>query len=598
MKFKKFIALGLVGMLSAAALIGCEKGGTGTAGGEGTGTGTATVVDGGVDDKGQAVKKEYSDDEIVEMSFFATMTGTEINNGANDIQKEIAKRTGVSVKERWLVGQTASEAVETLIATGNLPDFIDGGDGCQKLYDEGLLVPWDEYLEMYPNLKEMYNDYEWSQFRQADGHIYWANIFQNSWEGIAAGNTHNDEAFWVQVKVLEWDNYPTIKTLDQYFDLLERYYAANPTFTDNSGKVINVVPYSVCTFDWLYFSIENPGQFLAGYPNDGSVIVDTTTKKIVDYNTTDVTKKYFKKLNEEYKKGIIDKEFATQSEEQYKEKVNSGRVLGLVDQNWHFNVEASGAFNDKGGSLHDLGLEYVPLGITIDESVTENRWHTYGDTLNTSSGIGVTTSCADPNKAFAFLSACLDDDVHNLRFWGIEGEDYLVDDNGLFYRTQEIRDKWNDPDYQASHICAYGYFPQFGGMCKDGINARMPGDQVSEFQLSLSDDVKKCFDAYNANNFPDMIGSVVEPNHCWFPMWSYSNTLTDVSQSDGAAAWINMGKIKHEWIPKVVTADDFDATWDKYMDAYAGTKPEDFLAEMQGELDKRIAAAAEAGITY
>ena len=28
---------------------------------------------------------------------------------------------------------------------------------------------------------------------------------------------------------------------------------------------------------------------------------------------------------------------------------------------------------------------------------------------------------------------------NNLRFWGVEGVDYLVDDNGLFYRTPEIR---------------------------------------------------------------------------------------------------------------------------------------------------------------
>ena len=37
-------------------------------------------------------------------------------------------------------------------------------------------------------------------------------------------------------------------------------------------------------------------------------------------------------------------------------------------------------------------------------------------------------------------------------------------------------------------------------------------------------------------------------------------------------------------------AKDFDKTWDEYMKAYAACKPEDFIAEMQQELDKRIAA--------
>ena len=32
----------------------------------------------------------------------------------------------------------------------------------------------------------------------------------------------------MQVKVLEWANYPELKTLDDYFDLIESYLAANP----------------------------------------------------------------------------------------------------------------------------------------------------------------------------------------------------------------------------------------------------------------------------------------------------------------------------------------------------------------------------------
>ena len=38
---------------------------------------------------------------------------------------------------------------------------------------------------------------------------------------------------------------------------------------------------------------------------------------------------------------------------------------------------------------------------------------------------------------------------------------------------------------------------------------------------------------------------------------------------------------------------DFEATWAEYMKAYAAAKPEDFLKEVQEELDKRIAAAAK-----
>ena len=40
-------------------------------------------------------------------------------------------------------------------------------------------------------------------------------------------------------------------------------------------------------------------------------------------------------------------------------------------------------------------------------------------------------------------------------------------------------------------------------------------------------------------------------------------------------------------------ADDFEASWSEYMGVYSECKPEDFLAEMQGELDKRMEQAAK-----
>lgn len=48
-----------------------------------------------------------------------------------------------------------------------------------------------------------------------------------------------------------------------------------------------------------------------------------------------------------------------------------------------------------------------------------------------------------------------------------------------------------------------------------------------------------------------------------------------------------MGEVKHEWLPKVVMAPDFESTWNEYMTAYNAANPQDFLAEMQTELERR-----------
>lgn len=566
MKKKRLAALVLGVTITASLLFGCGSSGE-----------EAKSSNAEAEGK-NSQKAEASAGEIIDFTMFSAMPGAEINDG-NEIQELIAEKTGVRVKETWLTGQTDAEAIGTIIAGGEYPDFINGGEAMKALYDAGALVAWDEYLDQYPNIKEMYSDEEWDKFRQDDGKIYWANVFQNTY-GEDKSTTHNDEAFWVQAKVLEWAGYPRIKTLDQYFELLTSYTEANPAMEDGT----EYIPYTILCEDWRYFCIENAPQFLDGYPNDGSVIVDVDNMKIVDYNTTDTAVKYFKKLNEEYNKGNIDPEFATQTYDEYISKLSTGRVLGMCDQWWDFAYTVNDVFKQQGLDLQ--GCNYVPLGLTIEEGM-ENQWHSYGDTINNSSGIAVTTSCSDVDAAFRFMNDLLDQEIHDLRFWGIEGVDYLVDEEGLYYRTEEMRANAADTEYKASHLCTYSYFPQWLGTSKDGKNAMQPTQQTSEFFDSLAEPLVKCFEAYGVTTYVDMIGSAKVEVGAWYPMYSFSNAMT--TQTPGGVAWTRMGEVKHEWLPKVVMADSFDSAWEEYMKNYQAANPQDFLAEMQEELDRRTA---------
>ncbi len=574
-KAKKLGALAVAGAMSLTMLTGCGGSSTSTTDTSSSTGDDSTATEAAADDTSKDDSSASSGD-VKEFDMFIAMPGTEINDD-NEIQQIIADKTGVKVKETWLTGQTDAEAIGTIIAGGDYPDFINGGDAMKQLYDNDVLVPWDDYLDKYPNLKAFYTDEEWDKFRMDDGHIYWMNVFGNTL-GESKTTTHNDEAFWIQAKVLAWDNYPKIETLDEYFDLIERYYAEHPTMEDGT----EIIPYTILCEDWRYFCLENAPEFLDGYPNDGSVIVDKENLKIVDYNTTDTAKMYFQKLNEEYNKGIIDVEFGTQTYDEYISKLSTGRVLGMCDQNWDFNYTITDVFKQSG--LDKEGCNYIPLGLTAKKGM-ENRWHTFDDTLNMSSGVAITTSCEDIDAAFQFLDDLCTQEIRDLRFWGVEGVDYEVDDDGLFYRTEEQRTKWSDPEYQASHECAYSYMPQYHGTSEDGKNANKPEEQTSEFFATLAQPVIDVFNAYGVTTYPELMGSVVEKNGPWFPMYSYSNNMT--TDTPGGVAWVKMGETKHEWLPKVVMASDFESTWNEYMDAYNACNPQDFLDEMQAELERR-----------
>ena len=112
MRAKKVLSVLLATAMASAMLAGCggnDAAQTGTDANVESGTDAnagsdAQVVgesgDGGTSNKG----------DVKEFTAFFAVPGSEINDD-NEIQQMIAEMTGVRVKETWLTGQTAQEAV-------------------------------------------------------------------------------------------------------------------------------------------------------------------------------------------------------------------------------------------------------------------------------------------------------------------------------------------------------------------------------------------------------------------------------------------------------------------------------------------------------
>jgi putative aldouronate transport system substrate-binding protein len=515
--------------------------------------------------------------KIREYTGFFAVPRNEITDD-NACQQAITDLIGAKCKETWLTGQTAEEAIGVMVAGGEYPDFVDASTGYDIMLDAGAFIPIDKYWDKYPNIKNFYSEAEWNSIRADDGHVYIIPQYGNV-NGVDMQTIHNDEAFWIQVRVLKWAGYPKITTLDEYFKVIEDYIAANPTSKDGTANI----GYEILCDDWRYFCLENPPMFLDGSPNDGCCIVDPTTHKAIDYNTTETAKRYFKKLNEEFKKGIIDPETFTMNYDQYISKLSSGRVLGMVDQFWNF-TSADVALKQQ--KLYDC--TYVPVGVTIDKGIKEH-YHN-APVLDVSNGVGITTSCKDVEGALQFINDLLEPEVLKIRFWGLEGKDYLVDENGVFYRTQEMRDNMDNQTYRDKNICNYAYFPYYEGKATfDDKNAWAAEDQPGEFYEALPAEVKECFEAYGVKTYVELLNPS-EENAPWFPMWSFSNTFN--TQTDYGTAKVNMDTVKHEYLPKVILADDFNAAWDDYMSVY--NKNCDipcYLKALDDEIQRRIDVA-------
>ncbi len=518
---------------------------------------------------GCSLSKESEKNEIREFTGFFGTRGSSISQN-NEIQKLIAEKTGGILRETWLDEQEDAENIfSNMIMQNKYPDFLYAdSDLCPKLLQEGAFIPIDKYWDNYPNLKNFCSEKEWERVRYDDGHIYYVPLFSSIWEKEST-TLYGEEAFWVQTKVLKWANYPEIKTIDQYFDLLESYLEANPNAENGDPNI----GYEIVANDTYFFALDNVPMFLDGYPNDGCCIVDTEKLEAVDYNITPTAKKWFKKLNEEYSKGVIDPECFVMTTEQYYEKIASGRVLGMVDQHWVFNQ-----------ATYNLPPEctYIPLNVTIDESV-EGHYHSR-NAFNDSTGVGISVSCTDPEAAVKFMNDLLDPEIALLRFWGVEGEDYLADENGVFYQTDEMKAKWKDGDYNNDHICMYGYMPYYMGMAPDGFNAYCPSYQADEFYKHLPDPVRECFEAYGVKTYVEMMNEA-EENPDWYPMWSFSNAVTP--DTDYGKVMKEIDDCKHKYLPPLVMGQDFEANWSKYLEAYNSIDTQVYFDELTDEIRRR-----------
>lgn len=525
------------------------------------------------------VKEE---NEIKTFAAFIAVQGNEATFD-NRIMQKIGEKTGARAKMTFLDGLTAEEQIGLMTASGEYPDFLDGSVATGQLLEAGAYIPLDEYMEDYPNIKNYLTEQQWNQLRQADGHIYYIPQF-----GVVRGEdmspNHSEEAFWIQKRVLEWAGYPKLKTLDEYFQLINDYLAANPVDADGQKNT----GFQILCDGWKYFCLENPPQFLAGYPNDGCAIVDSETLEVKVYDTIPEAKQYYRKLCEQFSKGVIEAETFSMSYEQYMEKLTSGNVLGLVDQHWNF----MGAENTLAGlGLHDR--TYVPLGIVAEDSITD-AYRSLGG-LNVGNGLGITVSCEDVEGALSFLNHLLDPEIMKLRYWGEEDIDYTVGEDGIYYRTEEQRRNAADLEYINRNLCRYDWLPHYEGMMPDGKNAVSPGTQPGEYYATLSDYDKNFLDAYGFEKWTDFL-TLVEENAPWYPLYTAINNWKE--DSPHGIAKKKMEEVKRKWLPHIIMSpvSDFEKEWEAYIEAY---HREVDVTAYEGELEREVArriAAAEYGV--
>ena len=540
---RKVVSLMLVSAMVAGMLAGCGSDSGSSKGGSSTETGSAAEASSSGETADDA-------DDKSPITFEYFNADGKNGNWDNPVAKAITEATGVTLDVSYPVASQgdAKEDVALMIANDEYPDMIYAKGSATDLYQAGALIDMTDLIEKYgPNIKKMYGaEMEKLKWSQDDPGIY-----QLSYAGVNQKTLTTGGSCQIQWAALKENDYKYPKTLDEYEKMIKSYLAAHPKTEDG----LDMIGITMSASDWHWMiTLGNPAGLIAdASPDNGQWIIDDEYN--VHYkHVTDEEKEYFKWLCRMYNEGILDPNFATQTDDDYIAKVASGRVVAITDAEWHYSqCEATLVADGK------VDQTYVGLPVTLREDQVEKALLYQGTTVGW--GIGITKSCEDPVRAIKFLDYLCSDEGQILYHWGIEGENYFLDDDGQPYRTdEEVAKAQSDPDYaKNTGIDNYTGFPIYGtgSYSEDGF-PYTPTTKESVIANYNTAEKEGC-EAMGFEMLTDMFAQPEEFDLLpYSALWAYQQPqeLAEKQTIPDEIAWPGLVKCV------TGTEDEFDANWE------------------------------------
>ncbi|MEK5059308.1 ABC transporter substrate-binding protein [Paenibacillus sp. FSL H7-0326] len=493
-----------------------------------------------------------NDTSPITFDFFSADASPNWNQMQDAVGKKITEATGVTLNGEFAVTGGGQDRVALMAASGEYPDIISAKGEVNKLVDAGALIDLTDLIEEYaPNIKALYGEY-WDRLKYSteDESIY----VLPTYAGVGQQYFDATGGFKLQHRVLEELGYPEIRTTEDFEKALKDYMKLHPT-TDGQPTI----PLTLDADDWrIQITVTNPAFWATGAHDDGEYFINPDTFEAMLHVKRPEEREYFRWLNKLYNEGLIDKESFVQKSDQYKSKIASGRVLGLIDQEWGY-ADAENSLKTQG--KHDQ--TYATFPVTMSEDILD---HTFQDTgFQSGWGVGISTSNPDPVRTIKFFDYLASEEGQILINWGIEGEHYNVDENGQRVIPEEVLSEKNNnagPFTKETGIGLYGNIaPHYGDGVKDSTGNYYTANYPEQIVASYSEADKKTLKQYGAETYKDLF-----PKEDEFPVkpWGAAYNMAVPSGSSYSVAFQKSQDIIRKRIPEAIltSPDKFDSVYD------------------------------------
>ncbi|WP_339309417.1 ABC transporter substrate-binding protein [Paenibacillus sp. FSL k6-2145] len=463
---------------------------------------SVVLVSAGCGNAGENSESNTSDpNSPITFTFFGADASPNWNKMQDAVGKKITEETGVSIDAEFDISSGGgNDRISLMAASGDYPDLIFPKGNLTRLVDAGAMIDLTDLIEEHaPNLKKIYGEhFNRLKYSNDDPSIYW--IPTNGAIDQVSFDATNGTA--IQHRVVKELGYPEIKTLNDFEKVLREYYKKHPTTDDGQPTI----PLTLSADGWRrMITVTDPAVMSTGGPGDGEYFINPDTYEAVLHYKRPEEKEYFRWLNKMYNEGLLDKDSFVQKDDQYKSKIASGRVLSLLDPSWGFS-DAENALKSAGKD--DMTYGFYP--VTLDESFQRKDFQNIGFD---GYGIGITVDCEDPVRAIKFLDWVSSEEGQVLRNWGVEGEQYNVEDGvrTIPADVQERKNKDNNTFTKETGVGLYYIFgAHYGDGVKDSTDNYYTTNYPEQIQQSYSDEEKEALKGYGITTWKDLFPSEEE----------------------------------------------------------------------------------------
>lgn len=246
--------------------------------------------------------------------------------GVDATSQYVTKKTGVSINFIVPAGNE-NEKLNTMIASGKLPDFITLGwseDAVKKMIEGKMVLPLNELAEKYdPYFMKVADPAKVSWYQQPDGNIYgYPNASSSPQDYKKYGqNFVSNQTFMVRKDIYEALGKPDMRTPEGFLKALQD---AKQKFPEVNGQPL--IPLGLHEFtDVGNYSLKEYLQnFLAvPYEKDGQLYDRMTDPEYV---------RWLKTLRKANEMGLLAKDVFIDKRPQMEEKIAQGRYFAMLYQ--------------------------------------------------------------------------------------------------------------------------------------------------------------------------------------------------------------------------------------------------------------------------